>query len=664
MLRAAERHVKLNNKGAYVGPYDISQTPYMAEPMEVLTSEEFQGCIFAKPAQCGGTEGLILNWLAYSAVVDPMDMIIYSPSMANARDFSIRRVDKLLNNSPDVRAKQIQKREADNKYDKQFTSGMLLNMSWPSVNEFAGKPVPRLALTDYDRFADDIGGDGNAFDLASKRSTTFLGYAMTVAESSPSKPILDPRWVASTPHEAPPCLGILGLYNRGDRRRYYWPCPHCNFWFEGRASLMVWDTGNPNIEEAAASVHMPCPSCGFKILPSSKKSMLRDARWVKDGQTIEDGRIFGAAYGGNIASFWLKGPAAGMVTWERLTLDRIRAEQEYERTKDEGSLRKWWNTDAGEGYVSKKQAEALLPENLKARAEELGKQGDPTVPENARCIIAMIDVQKNMFVVQVKAVLPGVPYDLVVVDRFNVIKSLRKDEDGDTAWVKPGQFLEDWDLLIDKVIERSYPVQGANGARMRVKITACDSGGEAGVTTMAYKFWRKIRQQGLGARFHLVKGEPNIKAPRTRISYPDSNRSDRDAGAMGDVPVLFLNSNLLKDRASDMLHNSTPGAGFVGFANWLPDSVYAEMCGEVNVEGKGWQKIGRRRNEAWDLLYYAIGVCASPLLGIETVNWLQPPAWLTRWETNIMVSKPEEPLVFTPEIKKFDFKSLGSALTG
>ncbi|WP_262197094.1 phage terminase large subunit family protein, partial [Escherichia coli] len=39
--------------------------------------------------------------------------------------------------------------------------------------------------------------------------------------------ITDTRWKPSSPHEAPPTTGILSLYNRGDRRRWYWPCPHC-----------------------------------------------------------------------------------------------------------------------------------------------------------------------------------------------------------------------------------------------------------------------------------------------------------------------------------------------------------------------------------------------------------------------------------------------------
>jgi phage terminase large subunit GpA-like protein len=50
--------------------------------------------IFCGPAQSGKTESLILNYVAYSVLQDPMDMIIFNPTQQNARDFSLRRVDQ------------------------------------------------------------------------------------------------------------------------------------------------------------------------------------------------------------------------------------------------------------------------------------------------------------------------------------------------------------------------------------------------------------------------------------------------------------------------------------------------------------------------------------------------------------------------------------------
>ncbi len=117
------------------------------------------------------------------------------------------------------------------------TTGQLNAMAksqigWPSITVFSSSDYKRVALTDYDRFPEDIDGEGDGFSLASKRTTTFMSAGMTLAESSSGREITDVKWRRSSPHEAPPTTGILSLYNRGDRRRWYWPCPHCGDWFQ------------------------------------------------------------------------------------------------------------------------------------------------------------------------------------------------------------------------------------------------------------------------------------------------------------------------------------------------------------------------------------------------------------------------------------------------
>ncbi|MEM8348802.1 phage terminase large subunit family protein, partial [Morganella morganii] len=119
-----------------------------------------------------------------------------------------------------------------NVHDKTFRAGNYLKIGWPSVNIMSSSDYRFVALTDYDRFPEDIDGEGDAFSLASKRTTTFMSAGMTLVESSPGREITDQKWTPSSPHEAPPTTGILSLYNRGDRQRWYWPCPHCGEYFQ------------------------------------------------------------------------------------------------------------------------------------------------------------------------------------------------------------------------------------------------------------------------------------------------------------------------------------------------------------------------------------------------------------------------------------------------
>jgi phage terminase large subunit GpA-like protein len=659
---SAAKYVYIKVEGAWDGLYSNDQAPYMIEPQDTFVSRVFNGMIFVGPAQCGKTQSLILNTVAYSIKVDPMDMIIYCPTSAAARDFSMRRIDRLHFNSPDIGNLLRPDRDADNVFDKHYKTGMILTMSHPSRTEFAGRPIGRVVLTDRDRMDDDIDGEGEPFDLAIKRTTTFRSFAMCVAESSPSRPITDSKWVRKTPHEPPPCKGILGLYARGDRRRLYWPCPSCGSYFEGNFRMLRYEN-----RDVDASIRMLCPAvdCDYQIHPDERYDMLKRAKWVKDFQTIDkDGIIHGDGPRTKIASFWLNGVAAAFVTWAELAHNYIAANEAYERTGEEEALIKFYNNDLGEPYKPKSMEADRLPEVLQARSEDLGGSEDnPVVPHGVRLLIATIDVQKNMFIVQVHGVLPGTPFDTVIVDRFKIhLSDDRLDDDGQVEWVKPGTYLEDWDLLTEKVIKRTYPLADGSGRRMIIKLTGCDSGGKAGVTANAYDYFRKLRREGLGGRFILVKGTGLPTAPITKINYPDSNNTKLKAAAQGDVPVLMLQSNKLKDIASNRLDCMLPGKGLVRYPEWLPDWFYSELCSEVRTE-KGWDKPAHARNEAWDLFYYFIGVCVSPLIKIESFDWENPQAWYAPWETNNLISEPDRPERFAlTDQSRYDFAALGRKL--
>jgi phage terminase large subunit GpA-like protein len=662
--QTAAKYRKLNNKGSFVGAWQNATTPYMVEPMDTLDSREHDSETFVGPAQSGKTDGLLINWIAHSVKTDPMDIIIYSPTSAAARDFSLRRVDRLNSDSPEIGSMLSSNRDSDNRLDKQYVSGTLLTLSHPSKTELAGKPVPHVGLTDYDRFPLDIDGDGSAFALASKRTTSFNSFAMTVAESSPSQPIEDPKWIAKTAHEAPPTKGIFSLYNQGDRRRWYWPCPHCNRYFEGKWEHIGWDETKPTDIEKAESVYMACPVNGCVIEPSDRYEMNLWGRWLKDGEVFNsDGQVIGQGQRTLMASFWLRGVAAAFTTWSKLVSSYLAALGDYERTADEGALQKFFNTDLAEPYLPYSAENVRLPEYLKARAEPLGER---VVPIGTRLLIACVDVQKNAYVVQMHGISAGAPCDISVIDRFTILKSQRVDDDGERVYVKPHAYLEDWDEIETQVMNKTYPLADGSGRRMMVKLTLCDSGGYTkkrgeGVTEKAYDFYRKLKREGKHGRFHLVKGDPRPGQRRAHISFPDAQKRDRLSAARGDVPILLLNSNVLKDALNSRLDCITPGKGMIRFPDWLEDWWFVEMCCEVRTE-KGWENPGGR-NEAWDLLYYCLGAIASKLLLLEQVDWTNPPKWAAEWDANDMISEADAPQKFAQKRNNdYDFSELAGNL--
>lgn len=619
--QAAEKYRYVHSPGGYSGPWYNATTPYLVEVMDTLTSRDHNAVVFVGPAQSGKTDAGI-NWIAYSVICDPMDMILYQTTQSVSRDFSKRRIDRLHRHSPEVGRRLLQNGNSDNVGEKIYRSGAMLTLSWPSITEMSGRPVPRTWLTDLDRMPEDVDGEGGPFDLARGRTKTFGSNAMTFAESSPGFEVDDPKWIRRSAHEAPPCSGILALYNRGDRRRWYWPCPHCGEYYEPEFSLLKWPE-TTDFLEAAEQAGMMCPHCAALMQPSQRYDANLRGLWVKEGQAVlKDGTLRGTSVRADIASFWLKGPAAAFSSWKELVSRYLLAEQEFQRTGSQEALKSTINTDQGEPFYPRGLDRERMPDELKARSAEVIQH---EVPVDVRFLLATADVQKNRWVIQVFGVGPCIgdePYRLTVIDRFDIVKSKRLDADGERWPVRPAKYAEDWDLLHEQVLDKEYPLADGSG-KLRVALLGVDSGGREGVTTNAYNWYRKLRRDGNGQhqRVFLVKGEAMPTTPRVRLSYPDSQKKDRKAGARGEIPVLILNTNLVKDALNNMVERGVSDGATFAWPDWLPDEWFAEMCAERRTP-KGWENPRKARNEAWDLAAYAIAICLHKK--IDRMNWTLP----------------------------------------
>lgn len=660
VAEASEKYVWLHNPPVHDGWYGNDMAPYMVEPMNMTTSRYHKGVVFAGPAQSAKTQSLVLNTIAYTIKCDPKDTILYEKSMAAARDFSKRRLDRMHRHSKAIGAELSPGQHSDNTFDKLYKSGMMLSVSWPAINEMSGKPVPLVLLTDYDRMPSDIDGEGAPFDLGAKRTTTYRSFAMTIAESSPGYEVLDPKATLESPHQAPPTEGILALYNRGDRRRWMWQCPECREWFEPQFKYLHWLTKGADIQHTASTTRLMCPHCSCLIHPQMKHDLNLRGKWIAEGQRItKEGEIVGEAVQSHIASFWLKGPAATFTTWEELVVKFLQAEREYQRTGSQEALKATVNTDQGEPYVTRGSQTERLVEDLMNLAQSLPPK---MVPKNVRALIAMIDVQKNRWEVQVHGIAPGLPYQLVVIDRFAIVKSNRVDDDNEKLWVKPASFLEDWDLVQTEVINKKYPLEDGTG-EMQIALTVCDSGGKEGVTTNAYNFWRKLKARSEHHRFFLLKGVSQPNAPRVALEYPDSQRKDRWASARGEIPLLEIQTNINKDALDGMLDRTDKrkqGQASIVFADWLPREFYEELVVERR-DLRGWLNPMSRRNESWDLLVYAIATCVWR--GVEAVNWENPPLWLKPWEENPLVKMTlKEGQIANAPSKGYGFAQFGEIL--
>ncbi|EFW9204842.1 phage terminase large subunit family protein [Escherichia coli] len=609
-------------------PWDPLVAPYVIEPMNCLASREYDAVIFVGPARTGKTIGLIDGWVIYNVICDPADMLIIQMTEEKAREHSKKRLARTFRVSPEVVSRLSPNKNDNNVYDRTFLAGNYLKIGWPSVNIMSSSDYKCVALTDYDRFPEDIDGEGDAFSLASKRTTTFMSSGMTLVESSPGRDVKDVKWRRTSPHEAPPTTGILSLYNRGDRRRWYWPCPHCGEYFQPCGDVVAGfrDIADPVLASEAA--YIQCPSCSGRIMPEQKRELNGRGVWLRDGESINaDGSRYGDPRRSRIASFWMEGPAAAYQTLSQLVYKLLTAEQEYETTGSEETLKTVINTDWGLPYLPRASMEQRKSELLEQRAEPVPSR---SVPDGVNFLVATVDVQAGRhrrFVVQVTGY--GSRGECWIIDRYNITQSLRGDSDGESQRIDPASYPEDWDVLLTDVFHKSWPLASDPSQQMRLMAMAVDSGGEDGVTDNAYKFWRRCRRDGLGKRIYLFKGDSIRRAKLITRTFPDNTgRTGRRAQAAGDVPLWLLQTDALKDRVNNALWRDSPGPGYVHFPDWLGSWFYDELTYEERSSDGKWSKPGRGANEAFDLMVYAEALVI--LHGYEKIRWPDAPEWASR----------------------------------
>lgn len=574
----------------------------------------------------------VIVWLLTS---NPSDALVVHMTEASARKFSRMRVARLIRNSPKIKALQTANRDDDNILFKQFRNGMSLVIGSPAPTNLSASDYKFVMLSDYDRMPDD-NGEGSVFTQAQKRTQTFMSAGMTIVESSPGRDHIDPEWKASGRHEAPPVGGILGLYNDGDRRMWYWECPECNELFPVRPGhslfclpsdqellVEIEDHGTGATARKYAKIY--CPHCGAQIEERHKNALNLNGRWIQENPEDKN----------TSASYWLGGIAAKYQTWISMLDKYFKAIVDFNNTGEDRKIKAVLNVDMAMPFTPYAISNKLTSKELEARAEDLPKR---EVPFDGAGLFASIDVQKHHFAVYVECIMND--GSKVVVDRYDIRRSHRM-VNSEPALLDPAAYAEDWDVLIDKVIKMRYPITGTTEPEldMGMVMVVCDSGGKEGVTENAYRFWKKVKSLGLSSKFNLVKGErptPSANKPSIHESIMDkSSSAARKAGVVGTQRVWILNTTMLKDAVSANLKRTVPGIDYVRFPEWIPSTFYKELTVEVR-DAKGWQNLVRQPNESFDLMTYAKAgfMIKKSKFGNMEIDWSAPPYWLGRHEIN------------------------------
>jgi len=613
----AER--RMIEAGGHWVPYRNDVAPYMTEPQAVVTSRRFDSCCFVGPARSSKSEGLVINPLAHAIIAQPRTVAIFNMTKDAAREFSVEKLDATIRNSPELRAR-LGKRNGDNNiFEKRFSTGARLTLDWIVPDKLAARSIALVIFTDFDAMPQDVAGEGTPFFLGRKRTQSAMSRGMTIVESSPRFPILDDSWSPTTPHEAPPCEGILGIYNTGTRGRWYFRCPDCRHEFEPTFRRLDFPKeGLP--ADRGEKARMICPSCGSVFEPRHKAALNAGGRWLHETATGEVVPLGEGERNTKTASYWLQGPAAALASWSQIVTRYLEGIEAFKARGDEKLIRAAENVEIGIPSTPRSQISAarLSAPGLRSHATDAPWK---VAPAGSRFVTVAVDVQPGRFVVQVEAW--GAQLERTVIDRFDLHTPPPDAPGAGDRVINPAQYAEDWEVLTP-LIDRAYPVAGAAYGLKPVALCV-DCGGEAGVTPNAFDFYRR-RKLTHPRRFYVVRGDGGLEKERVKLKAPESShKGGRKKGGAKGVVILWAGTDRLKDEIAASLLREHGGPRSLRLPKTAPGEVFEEYAAERRGP-KGWEKKpGVQRNEALDLSVYALALVIA--LGVEKIREDALPPW-------------------------------------
>jgi phage terminase large subunit GpA-like protein len=636
--------------GTDVTKFLSSQVPYMREPLNCLARRIYEAVIVVGPARSGKTKAMVEGWINYTVTQAPGDMLLIYSTKTKATDMSKVDLERSFSATAGIAKLRTGRKADDNITSKKFKNGMILKLDSATETSLSASTYRYAGATDYDRADDAVGQEGSKFELMLMRVQNAKSSGMVMAESSPGRIVRNPKRVEDlSPHESQPCGGIADLYNQGDRRRFYWLCQDCNSYFRPDFETLKWEQHAEPLE-AAKTAWVECPRCCHRHTESQKQTMNLEGRWFRDGAIDQYGEVVtdeSVIRTSKWATFWFEGIVAAYASWENLVYRFLNADALFQDCGDEESLKTFINVRMGRPYVMQSRGQEVGAHQLMARAAD-HERG--IVPLGGRFLMMSIDVQGGKqnprFVVQ--AHVYGEGLQRWVIDRFEILTNPYRNNDR----INPMVYAEDWDLLIEQVIKKTYPLADGSGRVMKPVLTLCDSGGSgekkkgkqksSSVTDHAYQFYNRLKGHGLSHLFRLVKGASRDIDDLVKETYPDK----RSKLANGEIPLLMLHTNRLKNRVAASFSRLEFGARFFHLPGWADRVWFDELTVEYIDELGHWQKPDGARNESFDLCAYA--EAGMHYKGGDDIHWDNPPAWAADWQFNSNVVDADQ----TPKFER------------
>jgi len=460
----SERHMYLSTKSsAEPGRFRVDRTPYIREPMRELSNScRTERVVLMFAAQTGKTN-LGLCFMAWTADHSPAPLMACQPTIQMAQRLSKQRLEQMIEDCPQLqkRIKPARSRDSGNTaFQKDFPGGTWILTGSNSPTGLRSAPIARLFADEVDAYPQET-GEGDALDLAEKRTTTFSRRKILITSTPTLKGF----------------SRVEKEFELSDKRFFHIKCPHCGASQHLRWPQLKWEKDKP---ETAA---YECERCGERFDERQKSKLLREGEWKAT-----------APFDGKTAGFHLNGLYSPWFTWPEMVEDFLKCKRDAQR------LQVFINTRLSETFSPDYVAQ-LTVDSLLSRKENY-KQGQ--VPEPVVMLVWGVDCQKDRLEASLWGVAPP-----IAGGKNECLYNITHE----VIWGDPHQ-PDVWQKL-DYLLKAEWPK--ATGKKLKAVAAAIDSGGLH--TSETYDFTRTRRaRQVIAIKGQSQKGKPPIGKP-TKVDY-------------------------------------------------------------------------------------------------------------------------------------------------
>lgn len=545
------------------GPWRTERTPYLREPMDAFTDPKVRHIVMVAASQVGKSE-FLNNCIGYIIDEDPGSILFIHPTTIDAQEYSKLRIAPMLRDSPALRQKIAAPKSRDSHntiLQKAYPGGILTMCGSTEAHALASKPIRYVFGDERDRWATSAGNEGDPWDLAMARQTTFYNAKAVEVSTTTIKN----------------ASAIESAYYTGTMERWNSKCPHCGEYHEIRWSDIRFEYDKIIVSHKKTykvkKVYYTCPGCG--CISTEAEMKRAPAKWIAENPE---------AYGQGTRSFWLNAFVSQWASWESIVLKYLNAL---------GSTKKMqvvFNTCFGEPWEDRGDIED--EDSLLARREDYGKDknGEPVeLPPGVLVLTAGVDTQDDRM-----------EYEIVGHGFFGETWGIEKGivmgrPDDDATWNKLDE------VVFDRVMRFE------NGVGLRVSMSFVDEGGH---------FTQSVRAQcnaRISKKVFCIKGMPGQDKPY--ISPPKKQKIFVNQIAVGTCWQYQLGVDSGKEIIMDNLRVQTPGQKYCHFPKRddYGSAYFAGLLSETKVydpnkkQPWSWKKIpGHERNEPLDCRNYAL----------------------------------------------------------